>query len=61
MIRFILKLAICALIAAVGSFWASERITSKQITVQIAETVVPITLISDLIHAAEKNDMSILW
>jgi hypothetical protein len=60
MIKFILKLAIFALIAAVGSFWANERFSNKRITAGIAQAVVPITAISDLIHAPEKYDGSMV-
>ena len=56
MVRFILKLAIFVLVAAVGSFWANERFGSNQITAVVAHAVLPITPISDLVRASEQYD-----
>ena len=60
MIKFILKLAVFALIAAIGSFWATERFSSKQLAAGIAQAVVPITPISDLIRTPGKYGDSLV-
>lgn len=60
MLRFVLKLAIFALIAAAGSFWATERFGKNRITQKIAKAVTLIVTIGDLTRDPGKYDGSLV-
>lgn len=56
MLKFVIKIMILALIAAFGSFWATEHLGKNNISQEIAKAVTPIVAIGDLAHNPGKYD-----